>query len=897
MSEEGRPNPETLLARANEEARKRERGRLKIFFGSSPGVGKTYSMLKAARAQQGNGVDVVAGVVETHGRAEMEALLSDLETLPRRTITHRGIVLEEFDIDAALARRPELLLVDELAHTNAPGSRHAKRWQDVLELVEAGINVHTTLNVQHLDALNDVVAQVTGVAVRETIPDSVFDQADDIELIDLPVDELLDRMGQGKIYLPAQVERAKSSFFRPGNLIALREMALRRAAERVDAQMRTYRRDHSIESTWPVAGRLMVSIGPSPYSAKLVRAAKRMAERLQAEWIVTFVETPAYAEASAEVRHRVLESLRLAEQLGAETATLSGSNVAQTLLQFARSRNVSRLVVGKQAGPLWRRLWRGSVFDDLIGQSGDIEVTAISGETELPGGSKRRAWRAPPQSWLDYWPAVVAMAAATAVSILLRSALNPVNLVMIYLLGVVLVAMRCSRRVAFCASFLSVASFDFFCVPPYLTFAVADYEYLLTFAGMLTVAMLISTLTARIRTQAAQAVERESRTKALYRLTRELASESSWFEAARAATVTTGEVFGAKVSLFFPEQGEQISFRRRTAEQLVVPKDELGVAQWVFDHGQKAGKGTDTLPGSSALYLPLQDGQRVIGVMAVVAPAGEPGIESPEQLHQLEIFASQIALAIGRLKVASAMEEAKRRVETEQMRSSLLSAVSHDLRTPLAAITGAASTILTQGGRLEGETPKELLNSILHEAERLDRLVGNLLEITRLESGEVQLKREWHSVEEIVGAALGRLREQLAGRVVTTRIPGDLPLILSDDVLLEQVLLNLLENAAKYTPAGSPLTLAAWAENEGVSIELTDSGLGFGPGEEARVWEKFYRGSSAQGPGAGLGLAICHAIVKAHQGTITARTLAEGGAQIRLWLPMGGTPPQVPADV
>lgn len=896
MADDGRPNPEALLARAGKEARKQTHGRLKIFFGSSAGVGKTYAMLEAARAQNRNGVDVVAGVVETHGRSETESLLDGLEVLPLRALTHRGIAIEEFDLDGALARRPALLLVDELAHTNAPGSRHAKRWQDVFELVAAGIDVYTTLNVQHLDALNDVVAQVTGVPVRETIPDSVFDQADDIELVDLPVDELLHRMNQGKVYLPAQVERAKNGFFRPGNLIALREMALRRAADRVDAQMRTYRHDNSIASTWPVVGRLMVSIGPSPYSAKLIRAAKRMAERLQAEWIVAFVETPAQAQAPPEVRHRVLESLRLAEQLGAETVTLSGSDVAGTLLQFARSRNVSRLVVGKQPGPLWLRLWRGSVFDELIGRSGDIEVTAISGTGEPRTAEPRLAWKAAEQSWWEYWPAFATVTFATAAALALRPVLNPVNLVMVYLLAVALVAMRSSRRVAFCASLLSVAAFDFFCVPPYLTFAVQDYEYLLTFAAMLTVAMLISTLTIRTRAQAARAVEREARTNALHRLTRELAAEPRWFEAARAATAATGEVFGMKVTIFFPDETGQISFQRRTTDELPVPTSELGIAQWVFDHGQKAGRGMDTLPGASALYLPLKGPQQVLGVMTLVSPKGEPGIESPEQHHLLEIFASQIALAIERSNAANAVREAQLLVETEQMRSTLSSAVSHDLRTPLATITGAATTLLTQGGQLSGEVPTELLMSIVREAERLNRLVGNLLDMTRLESGQVRLKRAWHSVEEIVGAALGRLQEPLAGRAITTRIPADLPLIRTDDVLLGQVFFNLLENAVKYTPAGSPLTLAAWAENGGVTIEFSDAGPGFAPGEETRIWEKFYRGKSAEGGGSGLGLAICDAIVKAHQGSITAHSRPEGGARIRIWIPIGGTPPLVPAD-
>ncbi|MBK5290314.1 MAG: sensor histidine kinase KdpD [Acidobacteriia bacterium] len=892
MSDTIRPNPDELLARVTEETRKQERGGLKVFFGASPGVGKTYAMLEAARQQRKAGLDVVVGLVETHNRKETEALLEGFEILPRRKTPHRGVTLEEFDLDAALVRRPALLLVDELAHTNAPGSRHLKRWQDVLELMDAEIDVYTTLNVQHLDSLNDVVAQVTGVVVRETVPDSVLDQADEIELVDLPVEELRRRLDEGKVYIPDQAQRAMDSFFRPGNLIALREMALRRTADRVDAQMRTYRRDHSIQSTWPVADRLIVSIGPSPFSAKLIRASKRMAERLQAEWIVAFVDTPQYAGASEEVRQRVLASLRLAEQLGAETVTLTGNNIAESLMQYARSRNVSRIVVGKQAGPLWRRLWRGSVLDDLVAKSGDIEIIAISGEDGPPLPAPPAVSRTK-QDWREFAWAGAVIAACTAVSLSLRSTLAPANLVMFYLMGVVAVATRSSRRVALFASFLSVAAFDFFCVPPYLTFAISDYEYLLTFAVMLTVGVLISTLTVRIHMQAAHAVDREARTQALYRLTNELTGVTRAFEAARRATPIISEVFGAKAVLFLPDEPGKISFRRRTTDALPVPRSEEGIAQWVFDHGQKAGKGMDTLTGASALYLPLKGSHEILGVMAVVPETSEL-TASPEQQHLLEIFASQTALAIERAQATAAAREAQLRIETEQMRSGLLSAVSHDLRTPLATITGAASSLLLHGDQLGRETKRELLESIVQEAERLSRLVNNLLEMTRLESGAVEVKREWHALEEIVGAALTRLDSLLGERPIVTQIPQDLPLISVDDVLLEQLFLNLLENAAKYTPPGSPISISAREDKQGVWIEVADSGPGFAPGDEELVWEKFYRGKAAGARGAGLGLAICRAVVVAHGGTIAAGNRPQGGAMIRIWLPLGGKPPEVP---
>ncbi|MEO8659041.1 MAG: sensor histidine kinase KdpD [Bryobacteraceae bacterium] len=890
-----RPNPDELLERVVEEERKQERGRLKVFFGSSPGVGKTFAMLEAARLQRKAGVEVVVGLVETHKRKETEALLSGFEVLPRRSIPHRGVVLEEFDLDAALQRRPTLMLVDELAHTNAPGSRHVKRWQDVLELLDSGINIYTTLNVQHLDSLNDVVAQVTGVVVRETIPDSILDEADDIELVDLPVDELRRRMEEGKVYIADQAQRAMGSFFRPGNLIALREMALRRTADRVDAQMRSYRKTHAIQSTWPVTERLIVSIGPSPFSAKLIRAAKRMAERLHAEWIVAFVDTPQYASASADVRQRVLSSLRLAEQLGAETVTLTGDKVAESLLRYARSRNVSKIIIGKQAGPLWRRLLRGSVLDDLIQHSGDMEIIAISGD---PGPALPTVNHAPgskKQDWRDYALAAAIIVVCAAVSVSLRQVLEPVNLVMFFMLGLVAVSIRSSRRVATFASLLAVAAFDYFCVPPYLTFVISDTEYILTFAVMLIVGLTISTLTVRIRRQAAHAVDREARTQALYRLTRELSGQTRGFEAARRATVITSQVFDSKVVLFFPDQPGKVSFRKRTTDELPVPSSEEGIAQWVFDHGQNAGKGMDTLPGASAVYLPLKGSLEIVGVMAVV-PGTEELTASPEQMHLLEIFASQTALAIERAQATAAAREAQLRIETEQMRSGLLSAVSHDLRTPLASITGAATSLLSQGDRIDRETQHELLDSIAQEAQRLSRLVNNLLEITRLESGTVVLKRDWHPLEEIVGAALTRLESQLGDRPVNVFIPENLPPISVDDVLVEQLFLNLLENASKYSPPGSPIGVSARMDNNGVAIEVVDSGAGFAVGEEKLVWDKFYRGHDSSVPGAGLGLAICRAIVAAHGGTIAASNGPQGGGVISVWLPLGGTPPQVTVD-
>jgi two-component system sensor histidine kinase KdpD len=872
---EQRPNPDELLARVQAETARSARGRLKVFFGSSAGVGKTYAMLQAARAQRDAGVDVVVGYVETHGRAETEAQLGGLEVLPRLAIAYKGATLPEFDLDAALRRRPGLLLVDELAHTNAPGSRHAKRWQDVLELVESGVDVYTTVNVQHLESLNDVVAQITGVIVRETVPDSVLDQADEIELIDLPADELLRRLEEGKVYIADQAARAARNFFRPGNLIALREMALRRTAERVDAQMRAYRQTHSIGNTWPVAERLLVCVGPSPFSAQLVRATARLAGRLGAAWTAVFVETPEYGGMPEAARARVAGALRLAEQLGGNTITLTAVGVSAAVLHYARSSNVTTIVTGKPAGALWRRSLFPSLVDDLMRDSGDIEIHALRPPPEAQGAVAPRVSQ--PVAAKDHVAAMAVVAVCVGLSLAMREWLAPANLVMIYLLGVVAVSLFARRQVALLTAVVSVAAFDFFCVPPYLTFAVSDYQYLVTFGAMLTVGLTISGLTVKLRGQAARAIDRETRTQALYRFTRELAAEGEIFALARRATELVHEAFQSPAMIVLAERGH-VHFRRRTTDQAIAPATEESIAQWAFDHGQMAGRGTDTLSGATALYLPL----RGHGVLAIAA--------GPEQQAQLELFAYQTALALDRVQAAKAARESEVRIKTEEMRSGLLSAVSHDLRTPLASITGAATSLLGQGEKFSAETRQELLESIADEAERLGRLVNNLLEMTRLDSGTAPVARDWYSVEEIVGATLQRLTKILAKHPVTTRLPEDLPLVYVDEVLIGQVLANLLENAAKYTPAGTAIEIAASAEGDTVTVAVSDLGPGFAADDVGRVFEKFYRGRADGVRGVGLGLAIAQAIVTAHGGRMEAANRPEGGAQIRFTLAASAAP-------
>ncbi|HXD99776.1 MAG TPA: sensor histidine kinase KdpD [Candidatus Acidoferrum sp.] len=890
---EHRPDPEALLARVKEEEARARRGKLKVFFGAAAGVGKTYAMLEAAREQRDDGVDVVVGYVETHKRAETEALLEGLESLPRRALDYRGTILHEFDLDAALARRPALLLVDELAHTNAPGSRHTKRWQDVVELLDAGIDVYTTVNVQHVESLNDVVAKITGVVMRETVPDSVFERADEVELIDLPPDDLLQRLREGKVYMAAQAQEAVEHFFRKGNLIALRELALRRTADRVDAQMRVYRREHAIEQVWPTAERVLVCIGASPWSTRLVRAAKRMADQIGAEWIAAYVETPSQLRLPAEARDGVIQTLRLAEQLGGQTITLSGETMSEAILAYARDRNVSKIVVGKPSRTRWQRIVLGSIVDTLVQGSGDIDVYVISGGREdgaaLPAAPRRVA----ETDWVPYARAVGVIGVATAVAWVLFPVSDLSSLVMIYLLGIMAVAMRSGRGPSLLASLLSVIAFDFFFVPPYLTFAVSDGRHLLTFVVMLAVGFVISGLTVRTRAQAEASLHREQRTAALYAMSRELASTRGVNELLTIAVRHVAEVFQSQVVVLTP--GRDGSLAPWPGGQFEVDANDLGVGRWVYEHRQPAGLGTATLPGASALYVPLLASTGPIGVLGL-RPPDRHAMDAPERLHQLETFAAQTALALERARLAEDTQAAQVRIETERLRNSLLSSVSHDLRTPLAAITGAVSTILESGTRLDDHTRHELLESVREEADRLNRLVQNLLEMTRLESGALQLRREWHPLEEVIGAALSRLSTRLTGRRVTTRVPPDLPLVAIDDVLIEQVLVNLLDNALKYTPAGAPFEIIATAGDRNVTVEVADHGPGLPPGKEEKVFEKFYRVDPVGGRGAGLGLAIARGIVQAHGGRIWAQNLPGGGVAFLFTLPLGDPPSTPPAD-
>jgi two-component system sensor histidine kinase KdpD len=931
-----RPDPDELLDKLQREEEKRQRGKLKVFFGASAGVGKTYAMLQAAKRRKEEGIDVVVGIAETHGRSETAALLEGLEVLPLARIEYRNRLLAEFDLDKALERKPQLILVDELAHSNVQGARHAKRWQDVYELLDAGIDVYTTVNVQHLESLNDVVGQITGIRVWETVPDRVFDRADEVTLVDLPAEELLDRMRDGKVYMPQQAERAVRNFFRKGNLIALRELALRRTADRVDAQMREYRADRSIQRIWQARERLLVCIGPGPEAPLLVRAAARLAGSLKADWIAVYVETPKLQRLSDARRERTLDALKLAAELGAETATLAGADAVSTLIGYARVRNVSKLVAGGSSATGLARWLRRPFGERLAERASDLDLTLIrasSDETGATGatGTTRerradeegRAWRdaliaardrrSPPGSYV--W-AVAICAGVTLIASQLIDRIDLANLVMLYLLGVIFAAVRLGRGPGVLLSFLSVAAFDFFFVPPRMSLSVSDTQYLLTFFGMLLTSLVIGHLTSSLRREASVAQRREQRTGAMYAMARELAAALTTEQIVGIGSRHVSEVFRARVAVLLPDSADQVKQKIDDPDTTITLDGaslDVDVGQWVYDQQKRAGHGTDTLPAAQALYLPLRAPMRTRGVLAVLMQ-DERELDVPEQQRMLDAFAAQIALALERVHYVDIARDALVSMESERLRNSLLSAISHDLRTPLTAIVGFSSMLAAQRdtqrdtqrdahGNAHDDAQGELVDAIHEEALRMTGIVTNLLDMARLQAGSLKLNRQWSLLEETVGSALRDCRRTLARHPVQVSLPADLPLLQLDAVLMERLFANLFENAAKYVPPDTPLTIGAQRIDENgkpfVRVTVDDTGPGLPPGMEIRIFEKFTRGEKESAkPGIGLGLAICRAIAEAHGGTIGAanRVGSDGrieGARFWFTLPID-TPPPVP---
>lgn len=895
MSSDGRPNPDQLLARVEAEEAKSRRGKLKIFFGAAPGVGKTFAMLEAGRKAAKEGVDVVVGYLEPHARPETQALALGLDVLPRKQVPYRGQTLLEFDLAAALTRRPALLLVDELAHTNAPGLLHAKRYQDVLDLLEAGIDVYSTVNVQHLESLNDLVARITGVVVRETIPDSVFDQADEIALVDIAPDDLIERLRDGKVYIAQQAQRAIKNYFSKGNLIALRELALRRSAERVEAQMDDFRKAHSISRIMPASERLLVCVTASPSAPRLVRATKRMATALRAQWHAVYVETPAHAQPSGEDRDRLAQTLHLAEQLGGEPAMLFGVDVVTELLRFASESNATKIIVGKPHQPRWKELLRGSFVNELARRLGDIDLYVISGDADarlraMPAGARPRA------SWRGYLLASALMSVVTALGFELSGRLQAINLVMLYLLALVLVAVLWGHGPAVLATVASVAAFDFFFIAPYWTFAVSDTEYLITFGVMLVTGLTISTLTNRVRVQAQAAGQRERRTAALFSMSRDLLNASSALQTAATAAHHISATFDGEVFLLIPKPRKpmrpvelEVMLPIGTPPQPLADHD-LAVASWAFENGEVAGRGTDTLPSADTTFFPLRANDQCVGLLGL-RPAKLGAFMGADQRRLLETFAGQLALNLERIQAAEAADRAQVAIATERLRNSLLSAVSHDLRTPLATIMGASSALVDRGDSMAPANRRELSASIYSETERLNSFIANLLEMTRLEAGAMAPRREWHSIEESIGVVLSRFTRQLADRLVTTHVDPDLPLALFDELLIQQVLANLVENAIKYSPKSTPIDISASATENELVVEVADRGKGISTEEAAKIFDKFYRAPSVvRRAGAGLGLAVCRGIVELHGGRIWAENRVGNGAALRFSIPRGKAP-------
>jgi len=895
-----RPNPDELLDKIQREDAKQQRGHFKLFFGSCAGVGKTFAMLAAAKVQSAQGVDVVVGVVETHGRRDTIAMTEGLAILPPQKINYHDKLRDEFDLDGALKRKPTLILMDELAHSNIPGARHQKRWQDVEELLAAGINVYSTLNVQHLESLNDVVGQITGIRVWETIPDRVFDMADEITLVDLPPDELLRRLKEGKVYIPHQAERASKNFFRKGNLIALRELALRRTADQVDTQMRDYRADQSIQDVWQAKERLLVCIGPHDSSKKLVRSAARLAASLKADLIAVYIETPSLQKLSDAKRESIHKTLKLAQELGAETTTLSGEKLAPVLLSYAQSRNVSKLVIGKSLRPTWSRILRTSLADELASRTTDVDVYVVGHDFDTESLSQGNhseydnligmpaSQMSAPKDYL--WAAAICIA-VTGITAGLVNIFDLANVIMVYILAAVFVAIKFGRGPSIFTSFLSVASFDFFFVPPRFSFSVSDTQYLFTFAIMLAVSLIISNLTANFRYQARIASYRERRTNALNLMSKALSSALMVDQIIEISNEHLVGVFQAKIALLLPDSHEAI--RQPLVNTSTVPEQlDLGVAQWVYDNQQRAGLGTNTLPANPLLYIPLQAPMRTRGVIAI-APNDPKQIFQPEQQQLLDTFAAQIALALERVHYVDVAQDALISIEAERLRNSLLSAISHDLRTPLTAIVGLSSTLAAQN-QLSESTRQELISGINEEARHMNSLIINLLDMAKLQSGKVLLNRQWQPIDEVIGSALRLSSQVTAKNHIELEIQPHLPLISFDSVLLERVLCNLIENAVKY--GRDHIVIKANMTNNDLIVSVIDNGQGFPVGMEEKIFDKFTRGEKESAThGVGLGLAICKAIIEAHQGRIWATNLPPQGAKISFSLPIGN-PPQIESE-
>ncbi|WP_293861340.1 sensor histidine kinase KdpD [uncultured Alsobacter sp.] len=867
-----RPSPEALLDEARREGG--ARGRLKIFLGAAPGVGKTYEMLTAARAKQREGLDVVAAVVETHGRVETQALLDGLPVLPRRQIEHRTGKLDELDLDALLARRPALALIDELAHSNAPGSRHPKRYQDVEEVLDAGIDVYTTLNIQHVESLNDVVAQITRVRVRETVPDSVLDRADDIEIVDLSPDDLLQRLREGKVYVPRQAERALAHFFSRGNLTALRELALRRTAQRVDEQLVSHMQAHAIPGPWAAGEHVLVCINEDARSAGLVRYAKRLADRLKAPWTALVVENRRSARLTESQRDRIADALRLAHRLGAETETLPGSGeVADDIVAHARDTNVTHIVVGKSNRSRWFELVNGSVVHDLVRRSGNISVHVIAGDEPAAEAEPRRPETTPAAERRDARPFVVAalsVAAALGIALMAEPFVGVENVDLVLLCSVVTTAIGYGLYPSLLAVALSSLAYNFFFIPPTFTFSVADPRHVAALFFFALVAVLVSNVAARSRQDAVMARSRARATEALYGFSRKLASCGTLDDVLWATAYQIASMLRVRVVILLPGP-DGLTVRTGYPPEDELDQADYGAAKWAFDNARAAGRGADTLPGARRLFLPMPTGRGLVGVVGLDNDRPGP-ILTPEQQRLLDSLIDQGALAIERVHLVEDLEGARLNEETDRLRQALLTSISHDLKTPLASVLGSAQVMRDLGDRLDAPGRAELLGTVIEEAERLNRFIANLLDMTKLESGAVVPNIQNHDLRDLVGVTLRRAAKVMQEHRLDLRIAQDLPPVRADAVLFEQVLFNVLDNAAKYAEAGTAIRVEALRDGDGARIDVVDEGPGIPAGAEETIFEKFYRAQKGDHvrPGTGLGLPIARGLIEAIGGGISA---------------------------
>ncbi|MCS0457118.1 MULTISPECIES: sensor histidine kinase [Rhizobium] len=881
----GRPSPDALL----EKARQETRGRLKIFLGAAPGVGKTYEMLESGRAKISDGVDVVIGIVETHGRKETQALVDGFEVIPRVKIDYKGRPLEEMDIDAILARHPSLVLVDELAHTNAEGSRHPKRYLDVKELLDGGIDVYSTLNIQHVESLNDVVSQITRIRVRETVPDSIIDMADDVEIIDLTPDDLIKRLHDGKVYVPKTAERALTNYFTPGNLTALRELALRKTAQRVDDQLLTHMQAHAIPGPWAAGERVLVSVDQHPRSTSLVRYASRMAARLRAPWAAVYVETNRSINLTEADRDTIAATLRLAEQLGGEAITIPGREVSEELVRHAAANNVTHIVIGAPSKPSWRDWLHRSIADDLIRKSGNISVHVISG-SEKEGTSTRGVNAAPSSPAFNiqaYLSATTYVAIALIVGVVLDQVLDVRNLALVFLMAVLTSAVIHGLRPALYTCILSALSFNFFFLPPRYTLTISDPESVLALFFFLGVAVIASNLTATVQRQAAAARQRARTTEDLYLFSKKLAGTGTLDDVLWATAFQLASMLKVRVVLLLPEEGT-IAVKAGYPPDDTLDEADIAAARWAWEHNHAAGRGADTLPGAKRLYVPLRTGRAAVGVIGLDNDRRDGRLLMPEQQRLLDALADQAALAIERIQLVADVDRARLAAEADRLRSALLTSISHDLKTPLAAILGAAGTLRDYLDSMSQEDRVDLLSTVIDESERLNRFIANLLDMTKIESGAMEPNYALHYPGDIAGSALRRAEKILAHHKTVVTIPADLPMVRVDPVLFEQVLFNLLDNAAKYAPQGSSIRIDGWADGYNVMIQVSDKGPGIPPADVDRVFDTFYRvrkGDQVRA-GTGLGLSICRGFVEAMGGTITAANRSDrSGAVFTIRLP------------